>query len=394
MAPHRTTTSIHIAILDTDVPVPKVYAARGLYSSQFRVLLQAAAARLNARDQLRNSANIEIRTTAYDAAGGCLPPLELLRKNPRRGGQNEEGFGPLGPIDALLITGSSASAYELDKYPWIAPLQAFIQRVYEEFPEVKIFGSCFGHQIVAQALLSHHNPQFAKDDNNGASGTSHVESQKEEKKKKGYVSVAACPSGYEIGIEPITLEPAFTDVFPELRERLSHPDGKLRIQLIHGDRVMPLSSPDTSSIRSSTNGTTTTSTSLPSPWLNVGSTTKSPIQGLYHPSRILTYQGHFEFDTFVNRETCIEFARRGGWSDADVAAYLDRIGSMPAPGKEDDDDAKVAAEIVVMFLAGEDQDRDVPTTPPLSKGAEDAVADSGSGLVTPPSMETDVAGTS
>lgn len=389
MAPHRTTTSIHIAVLDTDVPVPKVYAARGLYSSQFRVLLQAAAARLNARGQLHNSANVKIRTTAYDVVGGCLPPFELLRKEPREDGENGEGYGPLGPIDALLITGSSASAYELDKYPWIAPLQGFIQRVYEEFPEVKIFGSCFGHQIVAQALLSHHNPQFAKDGDR-SSGPGQVEEDKkeEEKKGKGYVSVAACPQGYEIGIEPITLDPAFTNVFPELRERLSHSDGKLRIQLIHGDRVMPLSSSS-----QDTSSTQNTITSLPSPWLNIGSTVKSPIQGLYHPSRILTYQGHFEFDTFVNRETCLEFARRGGWSDADVATYLDQIGSLPAPGQEDDDDANVAAEIVVMFLAGEDRDRDVPTAP-LSKGVEDAVADARSGMVTPPSMETDVARTS
>lgn len=34
---------MHIAVLDTDVPVPAVYSTRGLYSIQFRTLLQAAA---------------------------------------------------------------------------------------------------------------------------------------------------------------------------------------------------------------------------------------------------------------------------------------------------------------------------------------------------------------
>lgn len=382
MAPHRTTTSIHVAVLDTDVPVPKVYASRGLYSSQFRVLLQAAAARLNARGQLLNNSNVEIHTTAFDVVGGSLPPLELLRKKPRGCTGAEEGYGPLGPIDAILITGSSASAYELDKYPWIRPLQAFIQTVYAEYPEVKIFGSCFGHQIVAQALLSHHYPRLFQE------SAGHVE---DEKKKKGYVSVAACPSGYEIGIEPIALEPAFTSVFPPLK-RLSHSDGKLRIQLIHGDRVMPVSSLDTPSWDPAQSTATSSTNFLPTPWINIGSTTKSPIQGLYHPARVLTYQGHFEFDTFVNRETCLEFGRRWGWSETDVAAGLDRIGPLPAPGEEDNDDAKVAAEVVVMFLAGEDRDVSTPARTAVSEGSEgeSTVADSHSGLITPPLMETDV----
>lgn len=37
---------MHVAVLDTDVPVPQVYAKHGLYSTRFRTLLQAAAARL------------------------------------------------------------------------------------------------------------------------------------------------------------------------------------------------------------------------------------------------------------------------------------------------------------------------------------------------------------
>ncbi|KAL1997965.1 hypothetical protein VTN02DRAFT_296 [Thermoascus thermophilus] len=334
MTPHRPTTSIHIAVLDTDVPVPNVYAARGLYSSQFRVLLQAAAARLNAR---RSGAKLDIRTTAYDVVGGCLPPLERLRRGPRA--EDGDGDGDRDrPIDALLITGSSAAAYALDRYPWIAPLQGFIQTVYDGYPAVRIFGSCFGHQIVAQALLSRQNPRFAGSSSSSSSSSCSISGG------GGYVSVAACPQGYEIGIEPITLDPAFTVSFPELRTRLARPDGKLRLQLIHGDRVMPLS-------LSSQDDPSSASPGLPLPWLNVGSTAKSPIQGLYRPSRVLTLQGHFEFDAFVARETCREFARRGGWSDADVAAALERIGSSRGSG---DDDAKVVAEMVVLFVAGED----------------------------------------
>lgn len=355
---------IHIAVLDTDVPVPTIYAARGLYSSQFRVLLQAAAARLNASGLLADRP-IGVHTTAYDVVGGALPPLSLLRTQPRHANDDEDRrqFGPLGPVDALLITGSSASAYRLDLYPWIASLQSFIQTVYEEYPHVRIFGSCFGHQIVAQALLTHHNPRLS------SSSSSKAECHR----NNGYVSVAACPEGYEVGIHPITLNPAFVRAFPGIEARLGH--HQMRIQLIHGDRVTPLKPP-------ASEPDTVSESVLPSPWLNIGSTTKSPIQGLYHPSRVLTYQGHFEFDAWVNRETCIEFARRQGWSDADRESYLAQIGRAPAaapevPGDGDDDDAKIAAEVVVMFLAGVERN--------ISGGGQTAL--SRNGLVTPPLAE-------
>ena len=139
---------------------------------------------------------------------------------------------------------------------------------------------------------------------------------------------------------------------------------------------------------------------LPYPWINLGSTAKSPIQGLYLPNRVLTYQGHFEFDTWVNRETLIEFARRYHLDELIVQGYLEDISrglrrtkpSLTAEGvvrprfsaqasenvdenldtdkgpdgsafnhdgareeeeeEKDDDDSKVAAEAVVLFLAG------------------------------------------
>ncbi|KAJ9300140.1 hypothetical protein DTO271G3_2257 [Paecilomyces variotii] len=331
---------IHVAVLDTDVPVPRVYAARGLYSSQFRVLLQAAAARLNSSSLLKNGP-VEIETTAYDAVGGVLPPLELLRNQPRSiQDDTDRSFGPLGPIDAILITGSSASAYNLGICPWIVQLQSFIHTVYENYPEVKIFGSCFGHQIVAQALLSWHNPRFAAQQqlvSTFAAGSDITTTTTE----KGYVSVSACPLGYEVGVFPISLRDEFVNAFPPLA---SLPDRKLRLQLIHGDRVMASSDEMASS----------TEPNLPAPWINIGSTEKCPIQGLYLPGRILTYQGHFEFDTFVNRETCIEFGRRAGWPAEDMAAFLYQVGDLPQSGVEDNDDSKLAAEIVLLFLAGED----------------------------------------
>ncbi len=112
--------SLHIAILDTDVPVPTVYAARGLYSSQFRHLLQSAAARLP------KSKHVQIHTSAYDVVGGVYPALDMLKT----AAANTFPDAASKPIDAILITGSAASAYyQGAEYQWIAHLQSFIRRV-------------------------------------------------------------------------------------------------------------------------------------------------------------------------------------------------------------------------------------------------------------------------
>jgi hypothetical protein len=106
--------------------------------------------------------------------------------------------------------------------------------------------------------------------------------------------------------------------------------------------------------------------------MNIGTSAACPIQGLYYPGRILTYQGHFEFDTFVNSELSREFGRRQGWPQAVVDEYERQINVSRVAGKDDDDDSKAAAEAVVLFFAGIDQ-------PPKYEGVQ--VTD---GLMTPP----------
>ena len=299
---------MHIAVLDTDVPVPTVYSTRGLYSTQFRTLLQAAANRLNAR----NDSNIDIHTSAYDAVGGTLPPFNRLRtsshhnKNNENKEQDEQDI-----IDGILITGSANASYEKDTKPWIANLEVFIREVYDHFPAVKMFGSCFGHQIIAQALFP------------------------------GTLRVEHCALGYEVGIVPITLDGAFNEAFPHIADSLRQRDqDRFRLQLVHGDRVVSVDKPD--------------EVNLPSPWLNLGYTDICPIHGLYNPRRVLTYQGHFEFDTFVNRESCVEFGRRLGWDKDAIEGFVQNINiSMStSEGEEEDDDSKAAAEAVVLLFAG------------------------------------------
>lgn len=41
---------------------------------------------------------------------------------------------------------------------------------------------------------------------------------------------------------------------------------------------------------------------LPKGWVNVGASKLCGMQGLYYPGRVLTFQGHPEFDAFLNAE--------------------------------------------------------------------------------------------
>jgi GMP synthase-like glutamine amidotransferase len=151
------------------------------------------------------------------------------------------------------------------------------------------------------------------------------------------MKVEISPNGHEMGLVSIALSPTFTSSFPGLGVKLPGSQKQMRLQMIHGDWVIPGT------------GAAIPDAELPAGWVNVGSTEKCPIQGLYYPGRTLTYQGHFEFDVFVNRETCLAFGRRLGWSEEVTGRYVGLI-----EGEGEDDDAKVAAEVVMMFFAGLD----------------------------------------
>lgn len=287
---------------------------------------------MNNQQQNPQAEKIEIHTSAYDIVGGTYPTLGMLRCNPRTKRENRqaarvENLNAL-PIDAIIITGSLASSYQLDEYPWITQLQEFIQRVWKEYPAVKMFGSCFGHQLIAQALLSQQSQQ----------SRSHEELVLVDEKtatSPAAAHVEPCPQGFEIGIHPITLTPEFVSSAAPYLSTLRN--GEMRIQLFHGDRVVSSSSSQDTA-------------SLPAPWMNIGSTELSPIQGLFHPSRVLTYQGHFEFDAWVNMELVVGCTYLHGWTAEMIQKYMDQIG----PLDQKDDDSKLAAEVVVWFFAEED----------------------------------------
>ncbi|KAL4784083.1 hypothetical protein BJX76DRAFT_367913 [Aspergillus varians] len=299
---------VHIAALETDVPCYKVYTKRGLYSSQFRRLLQAAADRLNRSSHPLKNGQLDVRVTGFDVVGGEFPPLESLRSDLASSKDTDRDIYTdprLTPIDAILVTGAAAAAY--DKLAWIPPLQSFLQTVYAQFPYVKIFGSCFGHQLIGQALL-------------GAESSE-----------------------------------TFSSRFPPL-QRFS-PTEPFCIQLIHGDAVVPY--PQQQQLHATGGKPTPTQSTeegtLVAPWMSIGSTDLCSVQGLYNPGRVLTLQGHFEFDAFATAELCHQFANAFNWAPSVLAAHLERISRSARPDmQDDDDDSGAAAEAVLLFFAGED----------------------------------------
>jgi GMP synthase-like glutamine amidotransferase len=214
----------------------------------------------------------------------------------------QDQYPPLDSTDALIVSGSKNSVY--DNEPWIRTLEKFIQRAYHEYPRVRIFGACFGHQIVAHALLGEYGIVVEKD-----------------------------LKGHELGVQSVDLNPNFAAHF---QERLvpQHPHS-MSIQFIHGDQVRP-----------------TSISSLPPDWMLIGSTEHCAVQGFFEPFRVLTFQGHFEFNDFINTKL-IEyfFGPDLGYSKE----YTDRALASASHS----DDASNAAEILFDFVSSDARREDV-----------------------------------
>ncbi|KAF7175047.1 hypothetical protein CNMCM7691_005515 [Aspergillus felis] len=296
------TRTIHIAVLDVDIPPRTLYETHGLCSAHFRSALQDAAIRLNA---ISPGSDVSIAVTPYDIRGGHYPDFRHLRKTQTPLSEHS--------IDAILITGGAPGVYEIDKRPWMQKLAKFLQTVFHEYPAVRIMGTCFGHQLIGHALVD-----------SGA----------------GDVYVEKCPLGREVGIHTVQLNKDFVDAFPLALGGL--PNGQLKIQMFHGDRVM---------VKGENEGVLpeTAAVSLPAPWVNIGSTPICPIQGMYYPGRVLSVQGHYELDACGMQSMCLEFAPLLGWTDSKLGLFLEQVG-FDYDGRQDDSAAFALA--VVCFLAG------------------------------------------
>ncbi|UPX17354.1 uncharacterized protein EKO05_0007716 [Ascochyta rabiei] len=287
--------TLHIAVFNTDIPVPNVSTERASsYGQIFHELLTAAAK--------HSSPDTTIQSTEYDSRKGEYP-------------------ASLDDVDLILITGSINSAY--DDIPWVHRLEQYIIDAYRDSPWVKWLGSCFGHQLICQALLKQYG-----------------------------VRVDADERGWELGVKTMTMDSKFRNDFAKCPTsaggRGMQVPEKLRLQFVHGDFVVV---PDLEK--------------LPRSWSVIGSTPWCANQGMYQTGRILTFQGHFEFDRFVNSETIKTFfaTKTPEWLEESLKAA------------NADDDAGTAAEMVLQFMMQE--------TPTEHGKTYDTIG----GLATPPEEE-------
>ncbi|KAI0746716.1 class I glutamine amidotransferase-like protein [Daedaleopsis nitida] len=112
-----------IAVLLCDTPIQPVLSALGDYGAIFRTLFLKS---------LESESDTEFVADAFDVRNRLEYP------------ENIDLY------DAVLLTGSAASAYE--NLEWINRLIEYVRYLSTEKPAIRIFGICFGHQIVACAL--------------------------------------------------------------------------------------------------------------------------------------------------------------------------------------------------------------------------------------------------
>ncbi|TGZ77130.1 class I glutamine amidotransferase-like protein [Ascodesmis nigricans] len=178
-------------------------------------------------------------------------------------------------VDAVLVGGSSKSAY--DDLSWIRTLERFLQDLYLHHPTIKLLGSCFGHQILCQSLFPLVSPPHT---------TTSI--------------VTHNPLGWTMGLHTITLSP-----IPTFQHLLPSPCPKvLELQFVHHDRVLG---------------------PVPAPFVNLGETKTCDVQGVYQKGRVLTTQGHAEFDSEINGDTLMGFAKMAGWGEKVVESGLREV---------------------------------------------------------------------
>ncbi|KAL7947721.1 class I glutamine amidotransferase-like protein [Trichoderma barbatum] len=131
-----------------------------------------------------------------------------------------------------------------------------------ESTDKKVVGICFGHQIIGRALGADVNHN---------------------------------PAGWELSVEGIALN--------EQGQRLLGLPS-LEVHQMHRDAVL----------------------SVPSGATNLGSSTKCPIQILYKPGRVLSFQGHPEFDGPINSEIIVvDHEQSNAFSEEAFQDAIERI---------------------------------------------------------------------
>lgn len=138
------------------------------------------------------------------------------------------------------------------------------------------------------------------------------------------VYVECNPHGWENGVHSVNVCPEFIGLFPEqLPLGLGQPC-RLSMQFVHGDHVVI---PETADL---------------SGWVRFGATKLCSTQGLCKPYRVLTYQGHAEYDIEINTANIESLAEKLGWSEKYKTETMSLV--------RQDDDSAIFADVVVAFF--------------------------------------------
>ncbi|GAA6030830.1 hypothetical protein JCM8097_008897 [Rhodosporidiobolus ruineniae] len=274
--PEHAHRDLLLLILLADTPIPPVREQYGTYHDIFASLFRSSLAIAKVEGASPHDADghekklesgraspgrYRLTIESWDAVEQQLPSEERLKE-----------------ADAVLITGSASNAH--DDLPWITSLISLVSRLPDLNPSLKIFGICFGHQVVSRAFGG-----------------------KCERNDKGW----------EIGTRYLELTERGKEVFPG--------KAKLRVHQMHRDHVP----------------------SVPPNFDLLGSTKDCPVHGLVRVSdpsapfeltnvSILTLQGHPEFNSTIVNEL-IDLREEKGVISVEVAEQ-----SREAAGEHDDGD--------------------------------------------------------
>jgi GMP synthase-like glutamine amidotransferase len=132
-------SSIRLALLLCDTPLPSVVASNGDYYAIFSKLLEKSAPE-----------GVKYTLSPYDVVHKMEYPDEADRFD----GFILTGSGVHVSHCSLIhvLTGRHTAASAYENVEWINRLVAYVADLAKSKPKVKIFGICFGHQIIARAL--------------------------------------------------------------------------------------------------------------------------------------------------------------------------------------------------------------------------------------------------
>ncbi|KAI9089473.1 class I glutamine amidotransferase-like protein [Phlyctochytrium arcticum] len=229
MGTHLYSVTLSIALLICDVPIQAVQEQYGNYVTLFENLFYRAAESFGTK-----STKIDLKITPFNVMEQQYP-------------------ASIDDFSSYVMTGSKYSAYE--NIEWINKLKDFVRQL-DQHPTARLFGVCFGHQIIAEALGG---------------------------------KVEKNPKGWEVGWSDL-------DINDEGRKALVTEKMKLRLHQMHQDHV----------------------TEVPANFTVLASSDICPVHLMVKGNRILAVQGHPEFHAGV--ATAIVNARKeSGVFTADFA---------------------------------------------------------------------------